>query len=252
MQINPISQYTNIFNVKPKASEPVASAGAEPLFQADSLELSDDAKDILKRRGLDDAEVLAFAEIVRDAEDATDKKAFIKSLSVEDRDLLKRANSYGRKLTHSEIDGFSEEGAYNFLVDQTKRTKVDFNNDGMVEHGQAMTFVFPPPNSPDHIKDAYDEFTKDMDMKERLKIEIYFMSQSLTANIKYDGSGKTVGFYFPGEEGYTNIYEGNSDSTWKGIFNKIHNYFDLLEDLGEARPEDEKLISEFENMVFGN
>ena len=40
---------------------------------------------------------------------------------------------------------------------------VDINNDGLVEVGLAKTIHFPPVNSPQHVKDAWDKATEGME-----------------------------------------------------------------------------------------
>lgn len=252
------------------SSNQVASSQETGLVLAkDTVEISEEAKrasmgrknieffgekayGLLKIRGIKEEEIAEYSEIVTAASEASDKRQFLLGLDTEQRDLVKRANSYGSKLTDSNIASFSDEGVYNMLTSQRKRDFKDFNNDGIVEHGNALSVVFPPPNASDHVHEAYEELTKDMDFKEKMLFEANFMTQSLEANFKYDSNNNVVGRYEPGDKEYVNIYAGNDDATWKNVLNSVYDYFDFLESRGEGRPEDRKLVEDFENLIFGN
>lgn len=111
---------------------------------------------LMRTRGLGDEEISAFRDILAGYESSgMDAGDFLKSLSNEERDLVKRANSYGQDLTDEVIDGFSEEGAINMLREQDYRFAVDLNGDDIVESGAAKTFSFPPPSAPAKVMDAW-------------------------------------------------------------------------------------------------
>lgn len=190
--------------------------------------LSDRALEMLHTRSISDEDIDRFSEIIQNADKADDAKAFLKSLSPEDRDLVKRANSYGIPLTNAHIDSMTEEGARNMLVQPDPRSKVDLNNDGIVESGIAKTFVFPPPNAPESVKDAWDKTLEDMPESERLLSSSIFLTQQFNANLKFDASGKAIGFYEPGEEGYTNIFAGD-ESSWLSLLDDVDEYLDFSE-----------------------
>lgn len=211
----------------------------------------DKTYELMKVRGLSDEDIKEYSAIVTDAKSATDKRQFLYGLDDKQRDLVKRANSYGSRLTDSTIASFSDEGVYNMLTSQKHRDYKDFNNDGIVEHGAAMTLVFPPPNAPDHVHEAYEELSKDWDLKDKLLFEGYFMNQSFSANIRYDANGQANGFYEPGDPEYVNIYEGNNNANWREIIDNAYEYFDFLDYIGEPRPEDRQKMQDFDKLIFG-
>jgi hypothetical protein len=240
---NPVVQPNDSIDLSAESRTAYEDMASGKAFSAEAYKL-------LKIRGLTDEDIAGFGRIIAEAGATDDKHAFLKSLSTEELDLVKRANSYGSKLTDRVIDSFSDEGAYNMLVSQDRNDFIDINNDGIVEHGAGKTLVFPPPNSPQNIKEAYAELTKDMSFSERLHLEGYFLLQTLCANIRHDDDG-SIRVLNSDDPEYTNIFAGNDDATWKNIFNELHSYFDFLEYLGQPRPEDEAVISRFEELAFG-
>lgn len=183
------------------------------------------ALDLLRVRNISDEDILRFQEIIHRASDVSDSHGFLKSLSLEERDCVKRANSYGIELSDAHIDGMSKEGARNMLVQPDARAYVDFNNDGVVDHGQGKSFIFPPPNAPEKIKDAWDKTMESLPEEERLMASAIFLTQQLCANIKCDENGTPVGVYAPGEEGYTNIFPTSTEE-WDTLLDSVDAYLD--------------------------
>lgn len=216
-------------------------------------QLTEDAMKMLKIREVPKADIERFQEILASAEEETDAKSFLKSLSAEDRDIVKRCNSYGCDLNNQHIDGMSEEGARNMLVQPDYRCSVDFNNDGIVEHGQAMTFQFPPPNAPESVKDAWDETTANMSFEEQMKATSLFMVQSLQANVRLDANGEFQEMIEPGDPDYTNIFPTDQES-WAGLLDDIDDYLDWVEDVMPSEKarveEDRQLIDSFRKNIF--
>lgn len=222
--------------------EPSADKGREKEVSTenDSVSISDEARAAaenetvlkavserayaqLKIRKLSDEDIEQFTAIVKGAGSEDDAKAFLKSLSADERDLVKRANSYGYELNDAHIDMMTEEGARNMLVEPDPRAFVDFNNDGIVDRGIGKTFVFPPPNAPDAIKDAWDKTTQGMTPEEKLMATSAFLVQQLMANIKHDAQGKVTGFYSPGDDGYANIFPTDTEG-WQQLLDKVDAY----------------------------
>jgi hypothetical protein len=218
-------------------------------FVADICEISDEAKKIaeeealqkqfserayhlLKIRNISDEDMAAFKGIIEEAKNAEDAKAFLKTLSTEERDLVKRANSYGMALDNGHIDQMSEEGARNMLVEPDYRAYVDFNNDGIVDHGLGKTFVFPPPNAPDEVKDAWDKTVEGMSDKDRFLASAIFLSQSLSANLETDASGKVTNIRSPGDTGYVNIFPTNKED-WFLFLDDTDSYLDFSESVAD-------------------
>jgi len=194
---------------------------------------------LLKSRGLSDIEINDFHNIVSDAKNHNNANEFLSNLSIEDRDLVKKANSYGRSLTDNEIGSMTEEGARNMLVNQDYRAYVDFNNDGVVDKGIGKSFSFPPPNAPEDVKNAWDKTLESLPAEDRLMASSIFMVQSLQANFQTDSQGKVVGITSPGDEGYVNIFPSTLDG-WQNLLDKTESYLEWLSTVDSGNPRLEK------------
>jgi len=184
--------------------------------------------DLLRARGLDETEISAFRAMITDAA-GTNPRSYIATLDSDQRELLRKANSYGSALSDSAIAAMTDEGVANLLVTQDYRTYVDYNNDGVVDHGAAKTFVFPPPNAPTAVKDAWDRTMAELpEGQSPLLACSVFLAMSLQANLKTDDAGTVIGTYAPGEEGYTNIF-ATSVSGWLQLFERTGDYIDWSE-----------------------
>lgn len=239
-------------------------------FNSDSVEISNEAQQLLhernklndftskaysmlKQREISDEDINEFKGIVEEAQYAPNAKDYLKSLSSHELDLVKRANSYAIDLSNFHINGMSEEGARNMLVQPDNRFSVDLNNDGMVEHGQAVTFQFPPPNAPSEVKEAWDKTIGSMSESEQLLASGIFMIQSLNANLKTDESGEVIGWNYPGDEGYKNIFPTNVNN-WDSFLDEIDDYLDLIDKLqpnNDQTKKDRELIGNFRTNLFG-
>ena len=123
-----------------------------------------------------------------------DPQKFVNNLSTEELAVLQHIHCLADPI---KPQGLSKEGALNLLYspDQSK----DINNDGLSDIGLAKMWKYPPPNAPDAVKKAWKEATAGRD---DLLLMAPFLAAEANANMKPDGSG----FYFPGEQGYRNIY----------------------------------------------
>ncbi|MFN0263764.1 hypothetical protein ACKTEK_07795 [Tepidamorphus sp. 3E244] len=163
-------------------------------------------------RGVSEQDRQRFAEIVQDAAKNggyDDPLGYVGSLSKADIGVLQRVHSLAEPRGVTGVK--SEEGAFNLLLPQSQQ--VDTNNDAIVERGMAKGFVFPPPNSPQGVKDAWEAATADMSGSERMMAVAPFLSLSIGANIELDDSGKVVGVHEPGEAGYKNVF-GTTSAEW--------------------------------------
>lgn len=182
--------------------------------------------ELLKLRGLTDDEVAAFRALVETAAETGDPRGCLAGMDTAQRELVRKANSYGSDLTDERLAQMSDEGVTNLLVRQDCRAFVDYNNDGIVEHGAGMTFVFPPPNAPDAVKDAWEATLAEMPRGyNRLLAPTLFMVLSLQANIRTDADGKAVGVIGPGEAGYRNIFS-TAVAGWRDLFDRAEAYLD--------------------------
>lgn len=179
----------------------------------------------LKIRGISESDIDRFQTLVHEARDHAHAKDYLQSLPQSDRELIKRANSYGIALSAGHIETLSEEGARNLLVAPDYRSFVDYNNDGIVEHGAGKTFSFPPPNAPDAVKDAWDTVSEDMSFSEKMRFTGLFMVLGAEANAKYDAAGAFQGFFTPGEEGYTNIFPTDT-AGWQSLLTTARDHLE--------------------------
>ncbi len=201
---------------------------------------------LLKIRGLSDGEINQFQEIKERACSAEDAKTFLSTLSTEELLLVQKANSYGNRLRQSEIDAMTQEGARNMLVTQDNRAYVDCNNDGIVDKGVGKTFVFPPPNAPESVKDAWQQTMDALPADQRLMASSMFILQSIQANVKTDVQGNPTGMYFPGEEGYINIFPTEL-ADWFGLLDRIDSDLAKMQALDPTNPHLEKKLTTMES-----
>lgn len=178
-------------------------------------------------RGVSDEDQSRYAAIVQQAATSGGYEKpveFIHSLSQADQHVLRRIHGLAELSGVTDTD---EEGALNLLLNHAEH--VDTNNDGLVNVGKAKIFAFPPPNSPQNVKDAWAEATKDMDPRERLMSVAPFMALSVAANIRTNEKGEAIGMYEPGEEGYTNIF-GTTQKEWDDLLARMLEMLDAAKD----------------------
>ena len=169
---------------------------------------------LMNIRGVTDSDRQRFAEIVQDAA-ATggyqDPVGYIQSLSNKDVQVLRRVHSLAET---SGVLNTNVEGAVNLLLPPQNHT--DLNNDGLVNTGAAVGFVFPPPNAPQSVKDAWEETIKDLPENEKLLATTPFMVASVAANIKFDSEGTAIGIYEHTDPEYRNVF-GNTEDEWDAL-----------------------------------
>lgn len=159
----------------------------------------------------------SFAEILLDKQNKHQKaKEYLATLSVQELRVLQQEQHLADAINISEL---SDEGAENLFVARTdKRHYQDLNNDGVVEIGKGKNFIFPPPNAPDSVKDAWDKTVENMTFSERMKAEMSFLAAQLIANIHEmpDGSYRV---YSPGDPEYRNAFGNSVDSYFRMLRN---------------------------------
>jgi len=188
-------------------------------------------------RGVSDQDRQRFAEIFQDAKDNkgfSDPLAYIQSLSNSDIGVIQRIQCLADPSGVTEVS--SKEGAINLLLPPEQQ--VDINNDGMVASGTANLFKFPPPNSPQSVKDAWAETTKDMTPGEIMLASGVFLAQSATANLQYDADGNVTGIGTPGDANYVNIFS-DTEGGWSTLLNSLVAQF---QEAVERYPEMQKTL----------
>jgi len=89
-------------------------------------------------------------------------KDFLNSLS---KDELSTLQNYTLLVNEINVDSLSNEGAYNLLLHHYE--KYDFDNDGLVQNGEAKNLDLIPPNIPSNEKRAFVNSLNEMDEKDR-------------------------------------------------------------------------------------
>jgi len=128
-----------------------------PLAQA----LGQTHMELASRRGVGAEDEAAFAGILNRAYSSggmDDPVAFLKTLSHEELGVIQRVHSLGAEISPA---GLSNESAYNLLLPDGY--SVDLNRDGMEDLGEGRGIHFPPRDSPQAFKDAWDTATQGMD-----------------------------------------------------------------------------------------
>lgn len=152
---------------------------------------------LVKRNRATEAEQSAFQEILKARQQAshlTDKQ-FLSTLTTQQMmDLL----AYHGLAHPFQIHGISDEGAANLLT--PPELQRDLDGDGLVEIGAAKLFVFPAPDAPQEVHEAWAELTE----KEQFMISTKAFAKWFLQNREAYLAGD--------EESFTSIYHGpNSD-----------------------------------------
>lgn len=146
-----------------------------------NTEFSASSLNRLQTRDLNETEISNFVDILKQADEATNSpKSFLKSLTADELQLVKKANSLAFTIN---VDSISTEGAQNLLSQPDGSDLVDLNNDGIVEIGESKTIHFPPVNAPSHVKAAWNKATEGMNWGEKASMELSLHSMVYGFNI---------------------------------------------------------------------
>ena len=96
-------------------------------------------------------------------------KDVLNNMSTSELKLLQTATSLAAPIN---VNSLSKEGAINLLAQPDRTGQVDLNNDGIVEVGAARNIVFPPINSPAHVKRAWDKATEGLSPFDKAVLEL--------------------------------------------------------------------------------
>jgi len=125
------------------------------------IRFSAESARLLRARELSDTEIADFSALIQTAKQQEGSaKQFLASLSHEEKELVRKANSLADPIQTANV---SEEGAINLFRQPDSSDSVDLNNDGIVEVGIERTIQFPPANAPQWVKNAWDKATEGMD-----------------------------------------------------------------------------------------
>ncbi|WP_027339261.1 hypothetical protein [Halonatronum saccharophilum] len=150
-------------------------------------------------------------------------KDFLSTLTSTELYKIQKANNLASPINVSNLSQEGAENLFNRPVDG--RELVDLNNDGIVEVGEAKSFVFPPPNAPESVKEAWEEATADLTLREKSLIKFKFLTRQLEANSFEDANGN-IKILSPGDSGWVNIFGSTEDdyiSLLKELIDRIDN-----------------------------
>ena len=188
------------------ASEDDDTTVAPPPTSSNQLLASGDMR-LLLLRGLNGDGVEGYKSILEqfysDPANRDDPVEFLQNLSDEGIDLLKQAQSLpvGAQIDFTSLN---QEEALNFILPHSGQ--VDLNNDGLVANANGgKGFMFPPPNAPQSVKDAWKDATEGMSESDVFLLSGKFMIQFGMANFHVDDNGKVTRTE-PGEPGWRNIF----------------------------------------------
>lgn len=108
-------------------------------------------------------------------------KAFLKSLSPSELTAVQTIHCLANPI---DVDSLSEEGAANLLVSPDQAQDID--NDGFEMVGAAKTRMFPPPNAPASVKQAWKDATAHMSDSDMMLLSGSFLATDQSAYIAPD------------------------------------------------------------------
>lgn len=150
-------------------------------------------------------------------------KQFLAALTVQDLALLQQASGLAQGIN---VSALSEEGAANLLLERDSR--VDLNNDGLVEVGAAKIIAFPPVNAPQAAKDAWETATAGMSARDRMTLSGHIALPLAfgTTLPGHAGSGPQLGDM------------AKADFDWSGLIDR------LLQGIEAGRPYNTAAVSD--------
>ncbi|MEQ8318630.1 MAG: hypothetical protein RH946_00085 [Rhodospirillales bacterium] len=211
---------------------------AGPLTGSGTPLLSSDDVRLLLLRDVKGADLEGYKGVLEqfysDPANSDDPVAFLKNLSDEGIELLKRAQSLpaGAQI---DVDGLNREEALNFILPHSR--KVDLDNDGLVEGANGgKGFMFPPVNASQAVKDAWADATKDMSESDKMLLTGRFFFMAFSANLHVDENGKVTRTE-PDEPGWRNVFAEDDFSYSEAIdrlkegneFNRPYNSPEIYE-----------------------
>ena len=140
----------------------------------------------------------SFEDIYKKAVDSDIKldnsKKFLSNLSSDELQVLQKHSSLASPINVARL---SNEGAYNLLMHDYE--KFDFNNDGLVQDGEANTGPVIPKGMSDDVKEAYIQTLNSLNDEDRLN------AMSLTIDLNIFNSQQNNTAYEPTKIDYDYI-----------------------------------------------
>jgi len=149
-------------------------------------------------------------------------KEYLETLSSEEIFQLQKSNSLASRIN---IHTLSEEGAENLFMSPLRDfMEVDLNDDGITEVGKAMTGLFPPPNAPRSVKEAWASVTDGMSLNDRAHFFMHHIGVQLQANA-YEKPDGTLATRKLGDTDWVNAF-GTTEESYVELFKDIINRID--------------------------
>jgi len=182
------------------------------------------------------AEFVTVLEKAADEGGFSDPKAFLKSLTADEREILQITQGLADPITEREIDGLSDEGALNLLLPPGAQR--DWNGDAIYTVGRANGFRFPTDGTPADVKSAWEEATAGLSEKDLMLAEGLMMANLISANSKQDAAGNVMTVNLVAE----NILGLNQQALTQHTMQSIWG--------GKLYRSDQELITEEQHPVF--
>ncbi|WNJ98532.1 hypothetical protein L2D14_11695 [Thalassospiraceae bacterium LMO-JJ14] len=179
---------------------------APPPISGKPLLASNDLR-LLMLRGVDQGGVEGYKDILNafyaDPENRNDPVSFLNKLSPDGIALLKQAQSLPAGASIN-VDSLNKEEALNLILPHSGQ--VDLNNDGLIANANGgKGFMFPPPNAPQNVKDAWAGATNGLSDSDKFLLSGKFMLSLMSANLHVDENGKATQTE-PGDPGWRNVF----------------------------------------------
>jgi len=116
-------------------------------------------------------------------------KQILQSMDTSELELVQNAHRLADPIKPSEI---SDEGAINLLSQPDCSDAVDTNNDGIIEVGKAHMIMFPLPDSPEFVKQAWTDATEGMTEMEKMTLQLDMYISIYGIQIDETAEKKTV------------------------------------------------------------
>jgi hypothetical protein len=112
----------------------------------------------------------------------------------------------------------------------------------MVEVGVGKTGMFPPPNSPESVKVAWDKSVEGMSEGEKLMKTAEYLTFNMIKNVRLESDGtinKKEPFAQPGDPDYVNYFP-TEESEWGPFLDEYAEYLQRQIDSAETAEQREK------------
>ncbi len=126
-------------------------------------------------------------------------KEYLRSMSSDQLKTIQQVQHLADPIDPTKL---SEEASLNLLLPPD--TQVDCDCDGFTSVGIAYTFRFPDSNTPQPVRQAWEQAAMNLSEGDRLTMVLQMMLPIVTANIHTDADGRYLRSSNPGDADWTN------------------------------------------------